>query len=156
MTDKWGMQEKYWEDFAIGNKMRTGEVTVTEAHVVNWGCLTGDWYPLHFNAEYAKTTSFGTRVAHGPLILSLAVGLVAMSGFYGNSILAWIGAENVRVMVPVRIGDTVHVEIEIVNKKEIRKSDRSITIIRYTIKNQRSEDVATMDFIMMMHRRKDS
>lgn len=87
------MAEKCWDDFKVGDKFRTQAVTVTETHVVNWTSLTGDWYPLHTDEEWAKKTVFGGRIAHGPLTFALAVGLVGMSGIFEDSLiacLAWI------------------------------------------------------------------
>ena len=152
--NEWGIEEKYWEDFPLGGKMRTTEVTVTEAHLVNWGCLTGDWYPLHFNEEYAKTTVFKGRIAHGPLTLALAIGLVGMTGYLGTSVIAWLGVGNMRLPAPVRIGDTIHVETEVIDKKETKKAEQGVTTIRYTIKNQRDEEVMIAEQNLMMHHRK--
>jgi len=73
-------QKKYGDDFKLGDVYVTPGITVTEFHVVGWAGLTGDSYPLHMDHEYAAKTQFGERIAHGPLIFGLAVGLVALSG----------------------------------------------------------------------------
>ena len=82
---------------------------MTETHVVNWAGLTGDFYPLHMDHEYAAKTQFGERIAHGPMIFALAVGLVAQAGFGEDSVIAWLGVDKMRMHAPVRIGDTVRV-----------------------------------------------
>ena len=100
------MGNKFWEDFSIGDEVDTQAITITEAHLVNWAGLTMDYYPLHMDEEYAKTTIFRGRIAHGPLIFSMAIGLVYLSGIYGDSIVAWLGVENMKLPAPVRIGDS--------------------------------------------------
>ena len=147
------MPDKCWEDFEIGDILKTPAITITETHVVNWGCLTGDWYPLHFDEEYAKNTMFKGRIAHGPLTFGMAVGLMAVAGVYGDSIMAWLGVDKLRIPAPVRIGDTIHVEAEIIGKKETKQPERGITVLRYLVKNQRSETVMDFEFTLMMHRR---
>ena len=103
--------ERSWESFATGDCYRTESITVTETHVVGWAGLTGDWVPLHVDAEYAATTDFGQRIAHGPLTLALALGLVTRTGIFGMSVLAWLGLDNVRLPRPVLLGDTITTEV---------------------------------------------
>ena len=81
-------QEKTFEDFALGDVVITRGRTVDIGDISLFSGLTGDHYPLHTDEEYGKSTRFGTRIAHGPLTFALAVGLVGMSGFYGNAITA--------------------------------------------------------------------
>lgn len=151
--NRWGLKVKYWEDFPLGEKIRTQGVTITEAHLVNWAALTGDWYPLHLDEEYAKTSLFKSRIAHGPLVMALAIGLVMRTGYFGTSIMAWLGVNNSRLPLPVRIGDTIHVETEIIDKKEMEKVERGVAIVRLTVRNQRDEEVIICDNAFMMHRR---
>src|SRR5512139_2425738 len=94
---------KYGDDFNVGDLYTTGAITVTEAHVVNWAGLTMDFYPLHMDAEYAAKTPFGERLVHGPLIFALAVGLVSTAGFGGDAAVAWLGADNMQMLAPVKI-----------------------------------------------------
>ena len=147
------MREKTWDDFNIGDKFVTQAVTVTESHVVNWGCLTGDWYPLHFDAEYAKTSPFQERIAHGPLTFGLAVGLVGMAQIFGDSLVAWLGCDKMRIPKPVKIGDTINVEVEVIKKSETKDPTRGITIFKYIVKNSRNEAVMEFEYTLMMHRR---
>ena len=104
---------KYGDDFKVGDVYRTPRLTVTETHVVNWAGLTGDFYPLHMDAVYAAGTQFGERLAHGPLIFGLAVGLVALAGFGEDSVIAWLGTDKLRKRAPVRIGDTITARVEV-------------------------------------------
>ena len=147
------MAKKNWEDFTVGDKITTPCVTVTETHVVNWGCLTGDWYPLHFDEEYAKKTIFKGRIAHGPLTFGLAVGLLGCTEFFEDSLIAWLGCDKMRIPRPVLIGDTIHVEVEVIGKKETKSKERGITVFKYQVKNQRDEVVMEFEYTLLMHRR---
>ena len=147
------MPTKYWDDFKVGDKVVSQGITITEAHLVNWAGLTMDFYPLHMDEEHAKKTPFGTRIAHGPLIFAMAIGLAYIVGFYGDSIIAWLGLENMRIPRPTKIGDTIRVELEVKEKRETSKPETGIGIITYTVKNQRDEDVMIFDCLQLMHRR---
>ena len=147
------MRTKYWDDFSVGDKFITQAVTITETHVVNWGCLTGDWYPLHFDKEYAEKSPFKERIAHGPLIFGMSVGLVGMSGIFEDSLVAWLGCDKLRLPAPVKILDTIHVETEIVSKRETKNAEKGITIFKYVVKNQRDEMVMEFEYSLMMYRR---
>lgn len=146
-------QEKYGDDFNVGDLYRTGSITVTEAHLVAWAGLTMDFYPLHMDKEYAAKTEFGERLAHGPLIFGLAVGLVSIAGFGGDAAVAWLGADNMKMLAPVKIGDTITVEVEVMDKKPTRRPERGVQTWRYTVKNQRAESVMAFDYKLMFHMR---
>ncbi len=147
------MPTKYWDDFKVGDKVVSQGITITDAHLVNWAGLTMDFYPLHMDEEHAKKTPFGTRIAHGPLIFAMSIGLAYIVGFYGDSIIAWLGLENMRMPRPTKIGDTIRVELEVKEKRETSKPERGICIITYTVKNQRDEDVMIFDCLQLLHRR---
>jgi acyl dehydratase len=144
---------KYGDDFSIGDVYTTAAITVTEAHLVNWAGLTMDFYPLHMDKEYAAQTEFGERLAHGPLIFGMAVGLVSMAGFGGDAAVAWLGVDNMKMTAPVKIGDTIRVIVEVTDKQETSKPDKGIQTWRYTVKNQRDEPVMVFDYKMMFHMR---
>ena len=147
------MTSKYWEDFPIGDAVTTRSITITEAHLVGWAGLTMDFYPLHMDEEYAKTTVFGGRIAHGPLIFAMSIGLVYLSGIYGDSILAWLGVENMKISAPVRIGDSIRVDSNVSEKRETKHPQRGITKFHWDVKNQKDETVMALDYVLMMHRR---
>jgi len=145
--------DKYGDDFNVGDIYTTSAITVTETHVVNWAGLTMDFYPLHMDKEYAAKTQFGERLAHGPLIFALAVGLVGSDGFAGQSAIAWLGVDNMRMLAPVKIGDTVHVQVDVKEKTKTSDPKRGIQVWRYTVINQRDEKVMELDYKMMFHMR---
>ena len=141
-----------FEDFPVGRVVLTSAVTVTETHLVQWANLTGDWYPLHIDEEWARTAGpFGTRVAHGPFIFALAVGLVERANVFGDSIFAWAGADELRAMKPTFVGDTVRTRAEVVEAR-LSKSDpaRGILTFRYDVLNQRDETVLSCRYVLMM------
>jgi acyl dehydratase len=144
---------KYGDDFNVGDVYTTPSITVTETHVVNWACLTMDFYPLHMDKEYAAKTQFGQRLAHGPLIFGMAVGLVSMAGFAGDLAVAWLGVDNLKMLAPVFIGDTITVIVEVLEKKPTSKPDKGVQTWRYSVKNQRGETVMVFDYKLMFHMR---
>ncbi len=144
---------KYGDDFNVGDLYTTARITVTETHVVNWAGLTMDFYPLHMDKVYAEQTPFGERLVHGPLIFALAVGLVGSAGFAGDSAIAWLGADNMKMLAPVKIGDTVTVVVEVIDRQPTSKPEKGVQVWRYTVKNQHDESVMVFDYKMMFHMR---
>lgn len=129
---------KYFEDFKVGDTEVTRARTITETDIVNFAAFSGDWYPLHTDIEYAKKGPFGERIAHGMLVLSVANGLMPL---YDMAIIAFYGMDKVRFTAPTRIGDTIHVELEVIDKKD--KGDLGgVVSLKESVKNQRGEDVA--------------
>ena len=152
MQTKALVDERWWDSFSAGDRYRTESVTVTETHVVNWASLTGDWVPLHVDAEYAAATQFGERIAHGPLTLALALGLVTRTGIFGNCVLAWLGLDEVRLPRPVKFGDTIHADVAVRESRPTSKPGRGLTVLDYDVRNQRAESVMTFTstFILKM------
>ena len=143
-------EERSWESFASGDRYRTESITVTETHVVGWAGLTGDWVPLHVDAEYAAATEYGQRIAHGPLTLALALGLVTRTGIFGNSVLAWLGLDNVRLPLPVRFGDTITTEVVVSATRPTSKPGRGLVALEYDVRNQRDETVMTFTSTLIL------
>ena len=84
-----------WSALAVGDVVESPGITIGEAHLVQWAGLTGDWVSLHLDAQYAAATPFGERIAHGPLTLSIALGLLTQTGYFSN-VAAWLGVDEVR------------------------------------------------------------
>jgi len=129
---------KHFEDFEVDDKTISRGRTVTETDIVLFAAFTGDWHPLHTDAEFAKKAPFGERIAHGFLSLSVASGLLPLSEM---AIIAFYGMDKVRFVGPVKIGDTIHVEMEVIEKKD-RDQNSGVVSFKQTIKNQRQEDIA--------------
>ncbi len=128
---------QYYEDIQIGNRTVTRGRTITEADIVNFAGLSGDWHPLHTDAEYAKSLPFGERISHGLLVLSVASGLMPLNDL---AIIAFYGMDKVRFTAPVKMGDTIHVEAEVVEKQE-KGDSGGVVSLKQSVKNQRDEDV---------------
>src|ERR1700759_2157503 len=107
---KWSdPQDKFFEDFEVGELMVTRGRTVDVGDLTLFAGLTGDHYPLHTNEEYGRTTQFGGRIASGPLAFGIPTGLVALSGFMGDAVVAMREVQSLRAVAPVRPGDTLRV-----------------------------------------------
>ena len=148
-------EKSYLEDFKVGEKAVSPGRTVTEADIVMFAGLSGDWNELHTNAEFMKETIFGQRIAHGLLTLSIASGLeLRTRGRPPIEILAFLGMDKVRFTAPVFIGDTIRVEVEVIEARP-SKSRLGAGILRFknTVKNQRDEDVATWETALMVSTR---
>jgi len=142
-----------WEDFPVGKTVQTAGVTVTEAHLVQFAGLTGDYYPVHTDSEWAAKSPFGRRIAHGPLTFSLAVGLMYQSQAYGDAIIAWLGADHMRAKAPVFIGDTVHVLARVTGSRAAKDPSRGVVDLEYAVRNQENEELMTIALTMLMRSR---
>jgi len=147
------MNEKFWQDFTVGDRQQTLSLTITDAHIVNWAGLTTDFYPLHMDEEYARNTIFKGRVAHGPMIFAMAIGLVGSSGFLGSRVIAWLGVEEMRITTPVKIGDTISVVATVVEARETSNPERGIIVFEYEVRNQRDERVMKYRNLILFPRR---
>jgi len=146
-------QDRFYEDFALGEVVVTRGRTIDPADLTAFAGLTGDHYPLHTDEEFAKRTRFGTRIAHGPLTFSIAVGLVGMSGFYGNAVVALMEIVSLRALKPVVPGDTVHVKAEVLELRDGTNPKYGELHVGYSVRNQRDEEVMTFRQVMLARRR---
>jgi acyl dehydratase len=145
--------ERTLEDFAVGDVILTRGRTVEASDLIAFAGLTGDHYPLHIDEEYGRSTRFGSRIAHGPLTYAIAVGLVGMTGYYGDGIVALLELQTLRALKPVQPGDTLFVRA-VVEVCEPGDSPRYGTVhVRYSVRNQREEEVMTFLQIMLTRRR---
>jgi 3-hydroxybutyryl-CoA dehydratase len=127
----------YYDEFEIGQKIVTAGRTISEADIMAFAGLSGDWNSLHVDAEYAKTAVFGERVAHGMLGLSIATGLAMQLGFLDRTVEAFTSLDW-KFRAPIKIGDTIHVEAEVAHKRAVGKAGGFVTF-NLVIKNQRDE-----------------
>lgn len=140
-------EEKFFEDFALGDVMTTRGRTVDIGDITAFAGLTGDHYPLHTDAQYMAGNRFGQRIAHGPLTFSLAVGLVGLSGFYGDAIAALVEIGALKALAPVVAGDTLHV-VATVEVHEATGPKYGTLGVRYSVVNQDATEV--MNFLQTM------
>jgi acyl dehydratase len=149
------VEKSYLEDFKVGEKAVSPGRTITEADIVMFAGISGDWSELHTNAEYMKNSLFGQRIAHGMLTLSIVSGLaLRTSGRPPVEVLAFLGMDNVRFTAPVFIGDTIRVESEVIEARPSKsRPDEGILKFKNTVKNQRDEEVATWETALMVSTR---
>ncbi|CAH0156629.1 MULTISPECIES: MaoC/PaaZ C-terminal domain-containing protein [unclassified Microbacterium] len=145
-------QPRHWEDLIAGDELHSTGITITDAHLVNWAGLTGDIVQFHINADYAASTPFGERIAHGPLTLSLSLGLVTQLGYFGN-VIAWLGLDEVRASKPVLIGDSIYVRATVREARVTSKPENGVWTIDYSTMNQRGEVVMTFTSSFLVRRR---
>src|SRR5690606_39241691 len=107
------MSSLYFEDLEPGQTFVSTGRTITEADVVNFAGLSGDFNQIHLDAEAAKRTMYGQRVAYGVLGLSIATGLLDRIGLFRESMAAMLGIESWTFAHPIFIGDTVHLKLTI-------------------------------------------
>ena len=130
---------KYLEDFQVGDTFHIPAKTMTDAHFLFFAGMTGDNHPIHYDDEYAKTTHFGKRVAHGLLLSALtAVGASTLSAVLEGSMVAFV-EQSARFLKPVLIGDTITPELEV--SEVIPKTDVGLLRLTTRVKNQRGETV---------------
>lgn len=121
----------------MGERHRSRGRTITEADIVQFAGVSGDFYPLHMDREYAQRTRFDERIAHGMLTLSAATGLWVMEP---GCVLAFYGIDALRFVRPVKIGDTIYVESEVKQLTKRGEAARLVTV-HQRIVNQNGETV---------------
>ncbi|HML14174.1 MAG TPA: MaoC/PaaZ C-terminal domain-containing protein [Xanthobacteraceae bacterium] len=142
----------YLEDFVLDQPLLTDGRTVSEADVSLFAGLAGDFNPLHVDAEFAAKSEFGARIAHGPLVLSMAIGLMAQLDLIDGTALALLDLKW-EFKGPVKIGDTVRARVTPVEKRPTRKSGRGVLVLRFEVENQRGETVQTGTLTLLMKMR---
>jgi acyl dehydratase len=141
-----------FERHQVGAVYRTLARTVSETDIVNFVNQCGFTEPLFLDMEYVKRESiFGRRAAPGALTFALSEGLVMQTGLIHGTGMAWLGGD-LTVVAPVLEGDTIRVEVEVVDKRETKKADRGIVTYRHRILNQRDEVVLEATVRRMIRR----
>lgn len=130
----------YFEDLTEDVSIITPARTITEADIVMFAALSGDWNQLHTDAEFARDTVFGERIAHGLLGLAVASGLAARLGFLEGTVEAFLSLEW-KFKAPIKIGDTIHLEAKLARKKAMKRLGGGIVTFDVTLLNQRGEVV---------------
>jgi len=128
-----------FEEFSVGQKITSVARTVAESDIMTFAGLTGDYNQIHTDAEFAKGTQFGGRVAHGLLGLSLAVGLLMRTGVLEGTVLAFREIVEWKFIKPVFIGDTLHVEMEAKKLKPMPRIRGGQALVALDVKNQKNE-----------------
>ncbi|HKY05660.1 MAG TPA: MaoC/PaaZ C-terminal domain-containing protein [Blastocatellia bacterium] len=144
---------KYYEDFEIGEEAVTAGRTITEADIVNFAGITGDWNEIHTNKELAAGGPFGQRIAHGALIFSIATGLSVRLGQTADTVIAFYGLDRLRFVKPTFIGDTIRVRQRVEEKSEKDARSGLVTMLNEVI-NQRDEVAVSYTAKVLLKRRR--
>ena len=142
---------RYFEDYSIGEERRTTGRTITEADIVLHAGQTGDWFPHHVDAEWCATQDFGQRIAHGTLIVSVAVGMTAGDI---NPLAFSYGYDRIRFVGPVFIADTITVTATVAGRRDSpRRNTHGFVDEQVTVTNQRGETVLSLVHLYLVERK---
>lgn len=130
----------YFEDFALDSVSTSRTRTVTEADIVNFAGLSGDFVELHMSEPYAAKGPFGRRIAHGALIFSISTGLSVQLTQIQETVIAFYGVDKLRFTRPVFIGDTIHIVKKVVGIEQ-KGEDRGVVTFETNVLNQFNEPV---------------
>ena len=126
----------YFEQFEVGQSITSPARTVTEADVVGFAALTGDWTSIHTDAVYAAQHPLGQRVAHGLLGLSIASALAVRLGFLEGTVLAFREISDWKFSQPIYFGDTIRVRATVVETKRLRRLGGGQVTFKVQLLNQ--------------------
>lgn len=146
-------QERFFEDYTVGEERTTLGRTITEADIVLHAGQTGDFYPHHMDAEWCATQPFGQRIAHGTLIFSVGVGMTA--GDINPRAFSY-GYDRLRFVRPVHINDTISCRVAIAEKRDHKRPNLGFVVERLEVFNQRQETVLACDHLLLVERREPS
>ncbi|MFC7359325.1 MaoC/PaaZ C-terminal domain-containing protein [Nocardioides astragali] len=142
----------YLDEFDVGQAWVTQARTITDADLVNFAGLSGDFNPLHMDEEFARRTQFGGRIFHGPGVFAVAIGLESRLGIKDETAIAFLGM-TWNLIRPVAIGDTIHVLQTVAEVRPSRsKPDRGVVTFDVLVKNQRDETCHEGQWFVMFRR----
>lgn len=147
-------EDLYYEDVVVGAEIETAAHTVSMQDVLTFADVTRDHHPLHTDEDYCRKTQFGKPIAHGLYGLSLIEGLKSELKLYENTSVASLGWDKIRFKGPIFPGDTVHVKMRFIEKRESKKPDRGVVVEAIQLVNQRDEVVTEAEHATLLIRRK--
>src|SRR5512134_3436375 len=149
------MNGKTFEEFHPGERYSTGRRTITEHDILTFVNLVGLTEPLFLDIEYIRKESlFGERIAPGSLTFGMAEGLTVQTGLIHGTGMAFAGLGKMRLFSPVKVNDTIQVEIEVLDKKPVPARAGGIVRYRQIVKNQRAETIMEYDVARLIRGKK--
>ncbi len=146
------MEQRYLDDFPIGEKFSSASKTLGDAHFILFGGLTGDTHPIHSDVEYAKARDLPGPLAHGLLLMAMtAFGAAPDARAIHDSVIAMVGTE-ARFLKPAIVGDTIYPEFEVA-AIEPKGKERGILRLRCRIYNQRRDLLLDGEHVLLLKRR---
>ena len=150
-----GPRGMYFDEFQTGQRIVTAGRTITEADIVSFAGLSGDYNQIHVDADYSAKAPFGQRVAHGLLVTAIASGLAMQTGVMEGTVLAFREINEWKFIKPVFIGDTVHVVLEVKETKELRRIGGGSVTIEIFVVNQKDDVVVKGVWTVLIATRPD-
>jgi acyl dehydratase len=142
---------RFFEDYKLDDTVTSRTRTITEADIVNFAGLSGDFHELHMSEEFARNGPFGRRIAHGALVFSVSTGLTIQMGGHEN-IIAFYGVDKLRFTNPTFIGDTIHVTKRVIELTP-KDDERGVVAFETRVINQRDEPVVVYQDRVLVRRR---
>ncbi len=154
MPQTYTVRGRHFEEFAVGDLAVSAGRTITEADIVNFAGLAGDYTQIHTNAEFAQHSFFGKRVAHGLLLMSIASGLLAQLGFIEGTVLAFREL-TWKFSLPTFIGDTIHVEATVTDLKPLKRLGAGAVTFDIRVINQDEKCVQEGQWVLFVASKKE-
>lgn len=149
MSNRFDSRGLYFEEFALGDTAVSNGRTVTEADLVNFAGLSGDFSQLHTNVEYARQSPFGHRVAHGLLGMAIASGLLAQMGIIEGTVMAFRDL-TWKFSQPIFIHDTIRVRTTVANLKAVPRLDCGAVTFDLEVFNQDGKVVQSGQWMVLV------
>ena len=133
------MSGLYFEEFNVGQKIVTGERSISDGDIMTFAGLTGDNNRIHTDEEFSRNGPFGQRIAHGLLGLSIASGLAWKTGILDGTVIAFREVNDWKFIKPVFLGDTVHAELNVIETKALPRIGAGSVVLTAELRNQKDE-----------------
>jgi len=140
----------YFEEFHVGQKIVTVGRAIAESDIFTFAGLSGDFNQIHTDAEFAKGTPFGQRVAHGLLGAAITSGLAWRTGVLEGTVIAFREINEWKFTKPIFIGDTIHAELNITETKPLPRLNGGSVNIVFDVKNQKDETVMKGTWVVLV------
>ncbi len=149
MVDSKNLPGRYYDSFQEGERLVSVGRTVTESDIQRFAGLSGDYNQLHTDQEFADFNVYGKRIAHGLLVVSIASGLAARTGFTDGTAIA-LTKIDWKLRKPVFAGDTIHAEFEVIRKKRVSQAEGGFVEFNVKVINQEDITVHRGKWTVMM------
>lgn len=140
----------YFEEFEVGQRVVSAGRTITESDIVTFAGLSGDYNQIHTDAEFAKQTPVGQRIAHGLLVMSIASGLAAQTGMMEGTVLVFREIRDWKFIKTVFIGDTIRVVMNVNETKALPRIGGGAVSIELDVQNQNGQTVMKGTWAVLM------
>ncbi len=151
------LEKKYFEDIQTSDHCVSVGRTITETDIVNFAGISGDYNLIHTDMEFAKNSIAGQRLAHGLLVKVIASGLYTRTAYnmaMSENVMAFVEIKSWKFKKPVLIGDTIHVEVVVIEKIDAKPESNSGKIVmKRTILNQSNEVVQEGEYVLLIKKR---